>query len=64
MYAIRSYYDNIGGVNEWQNIDIVNLICEIVDEAFKENQSLATHFPNSPCSKGESAKTLIRNNFV
>lgn len=50
---------NIGGVNEWQNIDIVNLICEIVDEAFQKNASLASQFPNSPCSKGESSKSLI-----
>ena len=50
---------NIGGVNEWQNIDIVNLICEIVDEAFQTNAALASRFPHSPCSKGESAKTLI-----
>ena len=28
---------NIGGNNEWQNIDIVNLVCELMDEAFAEN---------------------------
>ncbi len=50
---------NIGGVNEWQNIDIVNLICEIVDETFKATPALAALFPNSPCSKGASAKSLI-----
>ena len=29
---------NIGGVNEWQNIDIVHLICELVDGEFAINQ--------------------------
>ena len=28
---------NIGGNNEWQNIDIVNLVCELMDEYFAEN---------------------------
>ena len=28
---------NIGGNNEWQNIDIVNLVCELMNEAFAEN---------------------------
>ena len=50
---------NIGGVNEWQNIDIVNLICELVDGEFAADSTLAARYPVSPCAKGESAKSLI-----
>lgn len=50
---------NIGGINEWANIDIVNLVCELMDEAFAKNEALKQQYPNSPCAKGQSAKTLI-----
>ncbi len=49
---------NIGGVNEWQNIDIVNLLCEVVDKRFADNPELAKQFPNSPAANGQS-KSLI-----
>ena len=50
---------NIGGNNEWKNIDVVNLLCELLDARFSENGELVTRFPDSPCAKGESAKSLI-----
>lgn len=50
---------NIGGNNEWTNIDVVNLLCQIVDERFKNDASLAQRYPNSPCAKGEQANSLI-----
>ncbi len=50
---------NIGGNNEWANIDVVNLLCELVDKRFAADAELATRFPDSPCARGESAKTLI-----
>lgn len=31
---------NIGGNNEWQNIDIIKLICEILDETVPESASI------------------------
>lgn len=39
---------NIGGNNEWKNIDIVNLVCELMDERFSDSeftphQSLITY---------------------
>ncbi|MBI1911998.1 MAG: dTDP-glucose 4,6-dehydratase [Deltaproteobacteria bacterium] len=36
---------NIGGNNEWKNIDIVNLICEILDEKIKSDKTLAEQYP-------------------
>lgn len=50
---------NVGGVNEWQNIDIVNLLCELVDGEFEADVSLSQRYPASPCSRGLSAKSLI-----
>lgn len=50
---------NIGGINEWANIDIVNLICELVDNRFNENPELAKQYPNAPVCQGKTAKELI-----
>ena len=50
---------NIGGINEWANIDIVNLLCEQIDRLFADNKEYCGQYPDCPCSKGQSAKTLI-----
>lgn len=50
---------NIGGVNEWSNIDIVTLVCTTVDEAFRESHSLAARFPDCPAAAGEACNSLI-----
>ncbi len=50
---------NIGGNNEWTNIDIVKLICRLLDEAFGAQPALSERFPQSPASAGSSAESLI-----
>ena len=50
---------NIGGVNEWQNIDIVNLVCELVDQEFAAHPELTAQYPQAPAAHGASAKSLI-----
>lgn len=50
---------NIGGVNEWQNIDIVNLICKLVDAEFAADASLASRYPQAPQARGDRAASLI-----
>ncbi len=50
---------NIGGNNEWANIDIVKHICGLIDERFGEDASLRQRFPNSPLAHGSKAETLI-----
>ncbi|MBT5719006.1 MAG: dTDP-glucose 4,6-dehydratase [Gammaproteobacteria bacterium] len=50
---------NIGGNNEWANIDVVNLLCELIDRRFAEDNALGSRFPDSPCARGASAKSLI-----
>lgn len=50
---------NIGGINEWANIDIVNLLCNEIDKIFNENPDYQKQYPDCPASQGKSAKTLI-----
>jgi dTDP-glucose 4,6-dehydratase len=50
---------NIGGHNEWANLDIVNLLCRVMDECFASDTELATRFPNAPQARGETSDSLI-----
>ena len=50
---------NIGGVNEWTNIDIVTLICSLMDRAFTQDLSLATRYPKCPAAGGTPCRELI-----
>jgi dTDP-glucose 4,6-dehydratase len=50
---------NVGGLNEWKNLDIVRLVCGLVDEAFAGDPSLAQRFPSCPAARGASCTTLI-----
>jgi dTDP-glucose 4,6-dehydratase len=51
---------NIGGNNEWHNIDIVKLVCSLVDEAFASNDELKKRFPECPPAYGKKTEILIR----
>lgn len=53
---------NIGGVNEWTNIDIVHYICRLVDESFAKDSSLAQKYPKAASAIRGSSADLI--NFV
>jgi dTDP-glucose 4,6-dehydratase len=50
---------NVGGRNEWKNIDIVRLLCRLVDEAFAADRSLARRFPQSPAASGRPSEGLV-----
>ncbi len=50
---------NIGGNNEWTNIDIVKLICQLLDEQLAEDAGLGRRFPDAPQCRGERAESLI-----
>jgi dTDP-glucose 4,6-dehydratase len=50
---------NIGGNNEWNNLDIVRLLCDQVDARFAGDASLAGRFPDAPGARGNSARDLI-----
>ena len=50
---------NIGGHNEWHNIDIVHLVCQLVNEAFVADGELAARFPNATKAAAGVAEELI-----
>ncbi len=50
---------NIGGHNEWTNIDIVNLICDLLDRHFTQDAELKARFPSAPAANGAQARSLI-----
>jgi dTDP-glucose 4,6-dehydratase len=50
---------NVGGRNEWANIDIVRLLCGVLDEAFASDPGLARRFPEAPAARGARSESLI-----
>ena len=50
---------NIGGNNEWTNIDIVRLICNLLDEKFAGSEAMQKRFPQAPQVSGGKAEGLI-----
>ena len=54
---------NIGGNNEWTNIEIVRLICRLVDEKFSANEPgsdiMRKRFQHAPQVSGSMAESLI-----
>lgn len=50
---------NVGGRNEWRNIDIVRLLCRLVDETVGGDPALAARFPQCPASRGKETATLL-----
>lgn len=50
---------NIGGVNEWANINIVKLICSLMNEAFAARPELAQQYPEATSAIAGSSEALI-----
>jgi dTDP-glucose 4,6-dehydratase len=50
---------NVGARSEWTNIDIVRLLCRLVEEAFAADPSLARRFPHSPAASGRPLEPLV-----
>jgi dTDP-glucose 4,6-dehydratase len=50
---------NVGGRNEMKNIDIVRLLCTLVDEVFAADRTLARRFPRSPAAGGRPSETRV-----
>ena len=51
---------NIGGGFEVRNIEVVNLLCGIVDEMFAGDPSLRERFPACPAAAGGRCAELVR----
>lgn len=50
---------NIGGNNEWSNLDIVRLLCARMDARFAADPALAAQYPDAPQAHGGCAADLI-----
>lgn len=50
---------NIGGNNEWANIDIVKTICKLVEGEFAANAELAARFPDAKAAIAKDTDSLI-----
>lgn len=50
---------NIGGNNEWANIDIVKLLCHEVDKRLDGRSDFREKFPHAPLVNGKSSDSLI-----
>jgi dTDP-glucose 4,6-dehydratase len=50
---------NIGGHNEWANIDIVNLVCKLMNDAFHDDVSLAKKYSLASNAINGTAESLI-----
>ncbi len=50
---------NIGGNNEWNNLDVVGELCRVVDEMFAADASLAQRFPAALASQGRESREAI-----
>ena len=55
--ARESY--NIGGHDECRNIDLVRLLCAVLEQRFNEQSTLRARFPNCPAARGERIDSLI-----
>lgn len=51
---------NVGGSNEWRNIDLIHTIITELEVAFALYPELKARFPNCPASLGQSVTTLIQ----
>ncbi len=50
---------NIGGHNEWANIDIVKVVCKLMNEQFESNPDLKTQYPAAVKAANGSSEELI-----
>jgi dTDP-glucose 4,6-dehydratase len=50
---------NIGGRSECRNLQLVQLLCGVADEAFARSPELRSAYPSCPAARGESTASLI-----
>jgi len=50
---------NVGGCNEWRNIDVVQLLCSILDRRFAGDPKLRERFPRCPAASGRPVRELV-----
>jgi dTDP-glucose 4,6-dehydratase len=51
---------NVGGNNEWANLDLVRLLCETIDAAFRASPELKGRFPDAAAARGSRTVELMQ----
>lgn len=51
---------NIGGVNEWRNLDLCKLLCSLIDEAFEAEPQLGQRYPQAFAARGQRTESGIQ----
>lgn len=51
---------NIGGVNEWHNLDLCKLLCGLIDEAFAADPQLNQRYPQAFAARGQRTDSGIQ----
>jgi dTDP-glucose 4,6-dehydratase len=52
---------NVGGGSAEPNIRVVETVCDLIDDRFRQRPELSTHFPHSAPAQGRPSRTLIQN---
>jgi dTDP-glucose 4,6-dehydratase len=50
---------NVGGGTSEPNIRVIETVCRLVDEEFKQRPELKTHYPRSAPARGQPSQSLI-----
>jgi dTDP-glucose 4,6-dehydratase len=50
---------NVGGDEQWTNLEVVRLLCRLLDEAFAGDEALPRRFPNAPAARGQETSSLL-----
>jgi dTDP-glucose 4,6-dehydratase len=50
---------NVGARTEWRNVDLVRLLCRLMDEVVGGDPALAARFPQCPAARGKECAGLI-----
>ncbi|HET7471163.1 MAG TPA: dTDP-glucose 4,6-dehydratase [Gemmatimonadales bacterium] len=50
---------NVGGRTERSNLELVRMLCRLIDEAFAADGELTRRFPNAPAASGRPSESLI-----
>ncbi|MGI9284000.1 MAG: dTDP-glucose 4,6-dehydratase [Pseudomonadales bacterium] len=50
---------NVGGNNEWKNIDVVHLLCDLLDKQFSAEPKLRQRYPQSHAARGLPSRNAI-----
>jgi dTDP-glucose 4,6-dehydratase len=51
---------NIGGGSEIGNLELIHMLCQVVNEAFRDQTDLNSRYPQCPAAHGDDTASLIK----